>query len=357
MAAPGLAHHPFQQVDLERHPAWQGIGFHNSDNEFFEHQTRNLEAAFQDAVERNSLTPFVMEYIHRSAQMLGKVSDRTVLFPLLENSLMRLVTYFFFLRLRTRQSLCQDKSAYSWLIDRDLLSKACAAADVMQRDNIEVQDYSLNADRPLKAWMTENIQPIIREYVGFSIGWPWAHIRYADSAKHGKGWQFLYQQHPYGYFHLDEVCYSLPVIVYLDTVDETCGPFSYVEGTDKLPQHALLRAYHQALYHHCKILCHEENHRRMIASLPSVFRGGDLIGHYTGPAPFEGRRIVAVTGPAGKATLFEGFRLVHAGGHPTAGGRKALFIAFRFPRKKIGDLVARASRLLMRYRLRNRFAG
>lgn len=57
----------------------------------------------------------------------------------------------------------------------------------MERNNIETQDYDLRADRALKMWFVENVQPILEEYVGFRVGWPWAHIRYVNAARHGDG--------------------------------------------------------------------------------------------------------------------------------------------------------------------------
>jgi hypothetical protein len=283
--------------------------------------------------------------------MLGRATDRSVLFPLLGHSLVYLIHYFYFLRLRTRPFLCERNSVYSWMMDPDLIARAREAAAVMERENIETQDYNLNDDRALKAWLVKNIQPILQDYVGFTVGWPWAHIRYADATRHGKAWAFRYKQHPYGNFHFDQVCYSLPVIIYLDEVDEGCGPFTYVDGADKMPQNPVVRAYHQALYHDCKICCYEDAHLRAIGKLPSVFRGGDLIGSYTGPKPFESHRVVELTGSTGHTVLFEGFQLLHSGGHPKTGSRKALFVAFRFPRKKFGDFVARAAAMIWRRRV------
>ena len=117
-------------------------------------------------------------------------------------------------------------------------------------------------------------------------------------------------------------------------------------------QNPILRVFHQALYFHCKICCHEEKDLRAIARLPSVFRGGDLIGHYVDSASFESHRIVPVVGRVGTTVLFEGHQLLHAGGHPKKGIRKAFFVAFRFPRKKIADLIAQSVEKFWRWQNR-----
>lgn len=356
MAIVELTQHPFQRFDLERDPSFVGISFRNDDNAFYEDRATHLRSAFDEAVRRGKLFGFVKEYTDLAREMAARASERTLITKMLNNALVRLVTYYFFLRLRTREHFNPSASVYSWVLERRLLIKARAAADAMQRDNIETCDYDLRSDRPLHAWLMENVRPIIQDYVGFHVDWPHAHIRYADAKRHGQGWTYHYRQHPYGYFHFDEICYSLPIIVYLDDVDAECGPFSYVEGSDKMQQNFILRALHQALWHHCGIHYHELAHKQAVAQLPAIFRGGDLLGAYAGPRPFEAQRIVQVVGPAGQTTLFEGFMLVHAGGHPKAGARKALFFAFRFPRKKVADLAARAAGFVARYRLRRALA-
>ncbi len=350
MAVTDLTTHPFQIYDFKHNTDWQGIEFWNADNAYFEERTRALDVAFRGAVERGELFRFISIYTYASLEMLHRAKNHSLLLPLLEDALVRLVGYYHFLQSRTRPYLCERESVYSWQIEGPLLAKARNMAVQMERDNVAVQDYDLGTDPALKKWLVKNVQPILRNYVGSTVVWPWAHIRYADAEKHGHGWTHIYRQHRYAYFHLDEVCYSLPLIIYLNDVSEASGPFSYVDRTDKMPQNLVLRAYHQAVCHGCKIMPHAEADRRTLASLPSVFRGGDLVGSFVGPQPFASHKIVPFTGPAGTAVLFEGFQLLHAGGHPTCGSRKALFVAFRFPRKKLGDLIARTCGIVWRSR-------
>jgi hypothetical protein len=111
-----------------------------------------------------------------------------------------------------------------------------------------------------------------------------------------------------------------------------------VDGSDKLPQNYVLRALHQAVGHHCKINPIKPAERALIGRLPGPLRGGDLVGAFTGPAPFEASNVRLATGQAGQVSLFEGFRLTHAGGHPKTKSRKALFVAFRYPTKRIDDV-------------------
>ena len=181
-----LTAHPFQRFELERLPSWRGMEFRDEHNVFFEERTRELEAAFQHAIERNALFGFLRVYARVSREMFRRAPDRALFHEILANALPRLIRYFYFLQLRTRSALCEPGSAKLWTIDPALLKSACEAADHMERSNIEVQDYDLNADRALKAWFIENVQPILQEHVGFKVGWPWAHIRYANAERHGE---------------------------------------------------------------------------------------------------------------------------------------------------------------------------
>lgn len=313
MAVIDLSIHPFQRNDLEHNADWQGLEFWSGDEGYFIERTAALNAAFQEAVSEGRLWPFLRAYTRLSKEMLSRAGDIPLMAPILRDVLIRLINYNGFLRLRTRDHLCQSASVHSWQFDEALIAKAKAAADEMERQNIEVQDYDLNKDPEMNRWLTDTIKPLLREYVGTTVISPWAHIRYVNAEKHGQGWAHIYRQHPYAYFHFDEVCYSLPLIIYLSDVGTASGPFSYVDKTDKMAQNLVLRAFHQALWHGCKVLCHTESDRKQIAKLPAVFRGGDLIGSLTGPTPFASHRVVPFTDRAGAAVLFEGFQLLHAG--------------------------------------------
>jgi hypothetical protein len=340
MAIADLTTHPFQAFDLTVNPDWQGIVVNTADDAYFESQTRVLEDAFRHALEHGGFRRFVETYIRVSKDMLGHGRAYPMLRALLQDALARLTHYYIFVRRRTRASLATDGSSYVWQIPPALLAKAQAAAAEQERDNVMVRDYDLGADPAMKAWVMENVYPVVQGYVGSAAVRPWGQIRYADAAKHGELWSYIYDRHPFAYFHLDERLYSLPLIIYLNDVDETTGAFSYVEGTDKIPQNWVLRSFHQAVFHGSNVICHSDADRRTIAGLPGVFHGGDLVGTFTGPERFENFKIVRVTGPAGTALMSDGFQLVHAGGHPKVGARKALFIVFRYPQKRVGDLLA-----------------
>jgi hypothetical protein len=270
---------------------------------------------------------------------------------LLENALFRLVHYYLFVRRRTRPYLAEKGSAHTWQLDPKIIAKAQAAAAQQERDNETARDYDLDRDPELKKWVMENVHPIVQSYVGSPVIRPWAHIRYADADRHGNDWAHIYRAHPFAYYHLDEMLYSIPLIIYLTDVEENTGAFSYVEGSDKIEQNWVVRSFYQAVCHGQQIQTHKESDLITIGSLPSVFRGGDLVGAFTGPEPFANSHVVRVTGPAGTALISDGFQLVHAGGHPKAGARKALFVAFRYPQKRIGDFAGRAAAAYYRFRL------
>ncbi len=340
MAVVDTTNHPFQSYDLTANPGWQGIAINTTDDAYFERQTGALEDAFRQALARGGFFGFLKTYIRISKDMLRHGGAYPILRTLLQDALARLVHFYIFVRRRTRPSLAVDGSSFVWQLEPSMIAKAQVAAAELERDNVTVRDYDLGADPVLRVWVMKNVHPILQGYVGSKVISPHAQIRYASAEKHGKDWAYIYKSHSFAYYHLDELLYSMPLIIYLTDVEETTGSFNYVEGTDKLPQNWVLRSFHQAVWHGSKILCHSEADRRTIAGLPSVFRGGDLVGTYTGPASFEKFKIVRVTGPAGTALISDGFQLIHAGGHPQEGSRKALFIAFRYPQKRIGDLLS-----------------
>lgn len=344
--------HPFQTYDLRNNPDWQGIAINTADDAYFERQTAALEEAFEQALTRGGFFRFLNTYIRISKDMLRHGGAYPLLRTLLQDALARLVHSYIFVRRRTRPSLATNGSSFVWQIPPSLIAKAQAAAAELERDNVTARDYDLDADPAMKDWVMQNVHPIVQGYVGSKVVKPWAHIRYADAARHGESWAYIYKGHPFAYFHLDELLYSIPLIIYLTDVEATTGAFNYVEGTDKLPQKWVLRSFHQAVCHGSKIMCHSEAERRTIAGLPSVFRGGDLVGTFAGPAPFEKFKIVSVTGPAGTALISDGFQLVHAGGHPQTGARKALFIAFRYPQKRIADIIGKVVTRYWRWSVR-----
>ncbi|MEE3330740.1 MAG: hypothetical protein VX246_07710, partial [Myxococcota bacterium] len=246
---------------------------------------------------------------------------------------------------KTRSSFETETSICSWDLDPELVRQAAEAAAVQERDAVARRDYDLASDPDLRAWLMANVRPVIEEYVGCRAIEPWGVIRYANASGEGEPWPSYEAKHAYEEFHFDELCYMQRIILYLNDVDEGCGPFLYVDGSDRMEQNLVVRTFHQAV-DACGFDFYTEAGRRSLARLPGLFRGSDIVGRHTGPGPFESSRLVQATGPAGRLILFDGFQLVHAGGFPATATRKALFIAFRFPRKKVGDLAATAVRRL-----------
>jgi hypothetical protein len=338
MEAPISGKHPFQQFNLPDDPYWKDVTFDPRDDGLFSGEVEELEALFQRAVREGGLLGFIRSYAAIAKRLLKKSLGPEIVRPVLINALGRLVTYHYFLTRRTRSNLNENiPSLRGWTVEPRMIEAAREQAARMEREGVAVEDVDLEKLPELKNWLMDTVRPVISGYVGIAAIKPWAQIRYADAATHGDGWQNYYKQHPYGYFHFDEFCYSIPTIIYLEDVDEECGPFSYVEGGDKMKQNYVLRAFHQAVGHDMAINPVLDEDRQAIGKFPDVFRGTDLVGTMTGPAPFENHEVKLATGKAGQVSMFEGFMLPHAGGHPKTKSRKALFVAFRYPGKRIGD--------------------
>ena len=90
-----LTAHPFQRFELERLPSWRGMEFRDEHNVFFEERTRELEAAFQHAIERNALFGFLRVYARVSREMFRRAPDRALFHEILANALPRLIRYFY----------------------------------------------------------------------------------------------------------------------------------------------------------------------------------------------------------------------------------------------------------------------
>ncbi len=261
---------------------------------------------------------------------------------MLGDAFSRLIFYYLFLTRTRRASLAVENSSCTWQLDSSLLRHARAIADEMEKAGRRTSKYySLSEDPLLEEWVQMNVRPVIRSYVGSAAVAPHAHVRVVSTEAYQHTWQHMYAEHAFGYYHWDELCYSIPLIVYLDDVSATDGPYSYVEGSDKLRQNLTIRAFTQAIS--CKLLVTDnidEAHKRRIAALPRIFRGGEMVGSHLDPKLFDDSLVRKMTGPAGTAILSHGFSLVHGGGHPSAGRRRALFIAHRYPRKRLLDLCA-----------------
>jgi hypothetical protein len=347
--------HPFQRFELEGLPAWRHLAFNNECVTSDEEAVNEIEAAFQKTLQTRNLSRFVSIYIDYSRGILAHNGRNPLVYEILCEALARLVFYYLFITRRGRISLAGEHSSIvTWILDQELLRYARILADELERTGKRTSDYySLKVDRPLSEWVRENVRPLIEAYVGSSAVAPHAHLRVVTTELYGHTWDHRYADHPFGDFHWDELCYSIPLIIYLDDVQMTDGPYSYVEGSDKLPQNLTVRAFTQAIT--CKLLpgeCIDDSHREAIAALPRIFRGGERVGSHLDRRVFENADVRYKAGVSGTAILADGFSLVHSGGHPSAGRRRALFVAHRYPRKKVLDGATQAARIWFRSRVR-----
>jgi hypothetical protein len=347
--------HPFQNFELEGLPAWRHLAFNNEYVTSDEEAVNEIEAAFQHALRTRNLSRFVSIYIEQSRGILAHNERNPLVYEILCEALARLVFYYLFLTRRGRSSLAGEHSSVcTWVLHEELLRYARSLADELEQTGKRTSDYyPLTVDKPLSDWVREHVRPLIESYVGSSAVAPHAHLRVVTTELYGHTWDHRYADHPFGDFHWDELCYSIPLIIYLDDVQMTDGPYSYVEGSDKLPQNLTVRAFTQAIT--CRLLPSEridDLHREAIAALPRIFRGGERVGSHLDRRVFESADVRSRTGAAGTAILAHGFSLVHSGGHPSAGRRRALFVAHRYPRKKVLDCAARAAKIWFRSRVR-----
>lgn len=339
--------HPYQNFDLESLPSWRHLTFNSHGTELDEDAANGIEAAFQRALRARSLRRFVTIYFERAREILNRHRWDPFIHGVLGEAFSRLLFYYLFLIRKRRHSLATEGSVVTWRLDPSLLGHARDIADKLEKTGTRVSSYyDLSVDRPLSGWVREHVRPVIESYIGSRAVAPRAHIRVVNTQSFAHTWQHLYREHRYGYYHWDELCYSIPLIVYLDDVGVGDGPYSYIEGSDKFPQNFTIRAFMQAIS--CKLLVtdnFDDCHKRTVAMLPRIFRGGEQVGSHVDPALFDDRVVRHVTGVAGTAALADGFSLVHGGGHPSAGRRRALFIAHRYPRKKFLDMSAAAARM------------
>jgi hypothetical protein len=348
--------HPYQEFDLEKLPSWRHCSFTNDNTRPDENAVNDIETEFQAALIARRLRHFSTVYFRRAREILGRSRWDPLVYDILAEAFSRLVAFYLFLIRRQRTSLAVGGSSVMWRIPPSLLGYARGLADEMEKNRKRVSSYyPLSNDKPLAAWVRENVRPVIESYVGSSAITPHAHIRVVSTDSYSRTWEYMYRDHPYGYYHWDELCYSIPLIVYLDDVTVWDGPYSYVEGSDKVPQNLTIRAFTQAIS--CKLLVTDnidDSHKRKIAALPRIFRGGEMVGSHVDPALFSEQVVRRVTGIAGTATLSDGFSLVHGGGHPSAGRRRALFIAHRYPRKRLLDVGVAISRKWWRLQMPRR---
>jgi hypothetical protein len=340
---------PFQSADLRDLQWWRGVTLHDEENPVFDELTRGLEDAFCKAVANGGLTRFGREYDRVAQAMVARLPGDAVLAAILEHAFRRLVTIYCYLRQR-RQSqqafLEGSSSVVRWKIEQTVLAKAIEQADRMQQSGVTHQKFDLKSSPKLLGWIFGNYWPLVRKFCGpAALPIPNAHVRCLSHDKDGGGYRDRFRHHPFGNHHFDEDVYSLPLIIYLSDVSQDCGPFEYLSASDQYSHNFVLRAFHQALNHDCGISSLDEKSFPVFARLPAVFRGGDVIGNLYPQTRFEDARPVSVNGEIGTAVLFDGFNTVHAGGFPSAGYRKSLFVNFRFP---VAKLVPRIRLMFLR---------
>lgn len=343
---------PFQLFKPEGLPYFQGISFNDDHNEFFLDSVREMREAFTLAVENGKYWEFVKAYADLTAKMLSVRQDKTTLYALFDDALWRLVVYIFHLRARSRAHFCEHGSVCEFELDKAMLADARAQVDHMEGHGEKTRHYDLNRAPGLKQWVTKSLQPIIEDYIGYRVVSPGGELRYANSQLHMQDWKEI-RLHQYSNFHYDQFIVAYPMAIYLDDVGESSGPFSYVDGSDKLPLDYVSRALHSALTFRCNIGGMSDDDFSVIGALPSVFRGGDLVGAYAGLEAFERSRIVAVKGSIGSGVLFNGFHLVHSGGKPLSGKRKSMFVYFKYPMHKVWQMYGRGAARYWKYRTRN----
>ena len=338
--------HPFQQFDLERIPSWRDFEFNKKNTERDENAANDMEAAFQRALREGSLRDFTSTYFGRAREILERYHWEPVIYEILSEAFPRMIRFYLFLRRRKRSSLAVQGSCHTWQIPLSLLIHARGLAEEMEKNGKRVSEYyALRDDPPLNRWVRENVRPVIESYVGSRAIAPHAHIRVVNTESFSNTWDYMYKDHPFGYYHWDELCHSIPLIIYLRDVSISDGPYSYIEGSDRSPQNLTIRAFAQAIS--CKLLITDKidtAHKKKLAALPRIFRAGEMVGSHVDPALFTDGIVKRATGVAGTAILADGFSLVHGGGHPSGGRRSALFIAHRYPRNRLMDIWSAAAR-------------
>lgn len=330
---------PFQSADLRDLPWWQGVALYDDKNRSFEALAQELESAFRKAVNDGALKRFSNEYDRIARLMLEQMPNEPLLPAIVDHAHSRLITIYCYLRQRRNapsKFLAGNSSVIKWNIGQDILARPIEQANRMQQVGLTHQDFDLKSSPDLRRWIFENYWPLVSKFSGIAaLPLTCAHIRCLNHDKDAGEYQDRFRFHHFGNHHFDQDVYSLPLIIYLSEVSDSCGPFEYLAASDKYSNNFVLKAFHQALNHDCGISSLEEKNFPVIARLPSIFRGGDVLGNLYPQAEFEKAGPVTVNGGIGTAIMFDGFNVIHAGGFPSAGIRKSLFVNFRFPVAKI----------------------
>jgi hypothetical protein len=324
---------------LRNLPWWQNVALYDERNHIFEELTQELEDTFRKAVDVGKLGHLGKEYSRIAGIMIEQCPSEPILHSILDHAFRRLITIYCYLRQRKRSSLKfleGDSSVVRWNLEQDFLAKAMDQAKRMQQSGVTHQKFDLRSSPNLRRWILENYWPLVNKFSGIAaLPILSAHVRCMSHEKDGGGYRDRFRYHRFGNHHYDEDVYSLPLIIYLSNVSQSCGPFEYLSASNKYSNNFVLRALHQAINHDCRLSSLDEKSFSAIARLPSVLRGGDVIGNLYPQAEFEKAGPVVVNGGIGTAMMFDGFNVIHAGGLPSEGCRKSLFVNFRFPVAKI----------------------
>lgn len=334
---------PFQTANLRNLSWWRGVSLYDEKNQIFEELIQELDDAFRKAVDNRKLIRFGEDYGRIARLMIQQLPREPILRSIIDNAYRRLITIYCYVQQRKNSSrafLEGDSSVVIRKIEQKFLAKAVEQADRMTQSGQSHQKFNLKSSPGLLRWIFENYWPLVGKFCGMAaLPIPCAHIRCMNSDQDGEEYRHRFRYHRFGNHHYDEDVYSLPLIIYLSDVSESCGPFEYLSTSNQYSHNFVLRAFHQAINHDCRISSLDEKSFAVIASLPSVFRGGDVVGNLYPQIEFEKAGPVTVNGDVGTAIIFDGFNVIHAGGFPTAGSRKSLFVNFRFPIAKIRPRV------------------
>ena len=339
---------PFQSADLRNLPWWRRVALHDEKNHIFEELTQELEDTFCKTVDNGKLTRFGKEYSRIASVMIEQLPSEPILRSIIDYAFRRLITIYCYLRQRKKSLLTfleGDSSVVRWKLEQNLLAKAIDQVNRMQQSGVSHRDFDLKSSPSLLRWIFENYWPLVSKFSGIAaLPITYTHLRCLSYDKHGDGYKDRFRYHRFGNHHYDEDVYSLPLIIYLSDVSQSCGPFEYLSASDKYSNNFVLRAFHQAVNHDCRLSSLDEASFSVIARLPSVFRGGDVIGNLYPQTEFEKADPVIVNGGIGTAIMFDGFNVIHAGGLPSEGCRKSLFANFRFP---VAKMVPKIRSLLL----------
>jgi hypothetical protein len=216
---------------------------------------------------------------------------------------------------RLGKILCYQSSFGYEYFDLHLTESFLGAIKLTQSD----YESSLKIDE------FHELSRIVRKKYCAEYGWDFTTVHKSvrfSSADEG----FLKQMSEFGplsEYHNDELK-GITCIVYLSNVARDNGAFSFIEGSEKIPRSPLLTAIHQTV-------CFDMGMSdwRYMETLPLEFRSTPLIGNFLEDekAKICLQNEIVLEGVAGRGIIFNGQKLIHRGGKPVEGSRRAAFFA------------------------------